>query len=1001
MSSRYLTLRLQTPRNPPADSRYVSLWLGPPPPSNTLLPDGLLATAIGTATVWNYLTYATPSGLDASQFGTAVVSIPQYVTAGGLDAFAWTPPTIARREQPAPLGWDSLSGLSGISIAPWNGRPTPTPWVSTQFGTAWPSLWIRTLDFTNRGINALSVPAPMVSDSPRTLVQRIVSTLQFGIPELGATRTRTMVGFEATDWGTSEAWDKHQTAGTLGVDSTEWGLPDAQNYTRYVRSPDFIFQADYVNVGQSTDIRNARQILVQVHITGPDDGGVFGNWMHIANANRQAPSAGFLATQHGSTTIALTARALAGANVGDATDHGSTLIAEAIRTLDAYGWDADGSTNWHSVRNSAAQAITAGWQQTAAGAPAIRNNLAYCATQTIGDTDGHAEPWVSRSPRDLAAPRPEGFWGTQWGEAATGIRVRYIDSPPAPDDTAVFGSTNVVEHFTRILPRMDFADSVMGDPPRVRNVTPQVYPIPDVIFAAGTPAIRTQWRTLEPAGLLATTWNTSRPFVEYRNKTVRVASLLPFAMRDQHRVELATPSPPVTQTLNPRQFGTALYDYTTVEFGAQSVRDNCLYPTGFTASTFGLGAAREPGIRPAGMQPPWFDQLGTPTVFGPQYIRNAGGQWHEQAGDPSLSPWWIWAPRGYPFGSDDGEVIDSYLWRPGQDKNPLWGDFAIELKNRSVAAHSVLFGWEVEIPDIQLRHRTLQARSFSAFKPGFPTFPSGQALALVGTDMLTANAPSVVNLGPYVRYLGATGLAQDASGRPEVSNWIRTISADALAATQMPNHRIAREFDPFEMVGFDALQWGEGDGFVDYAIRTRAVQSFDSDDFEYSEFRRRMRIAHDPPIVRGPRPGGMDAAQFGAPVAGIRVRPVQPWQFSTYAHGYPRVARVEIFGPFGDIDASEFGDPDRVVPGTIRPRPGELGDMGRVTTQFRFTAQVGDVLGVPAPSAGWLAIAAGWDSQEHGEAAALLAYGHNCGRTPRAMRPIEWTPTEHGSTSIA
>lgn len=994
-SGRYLRLDLTRGYLATADGRYIRLNLTPPPPSGELDPDGWSALLAGAHTIYNWLTIATPPSIDAGAFGTAVVTTPTQVTATGWAQLIMGTPAIARREMPQPEGWESLLGLAGIGIAPWNGRPRPTPWTATQWGTQFVSLLNRELYPATWAGAATGTPA--VSDSPRTLRQRVISTMQFGFPELGWTRERAVSGFEATEWGTADAWDQRQRVTPAGLETWAAGTADVALYNRYVRPGQWFYQQDWLLIGSLTDVRNARQIIEQAFQVSAHDGGVFGDYPGVRNRNTAYDVQGYVTLRAGRPEIELSADALV-PTWWESTEWGAeSLIAHGIRTLGAEGADSARFGDYPSLRNAAASLPLPGYTATAAGAQQIRNRGTYYPVPAIGDTDQAGEAWVSRSPRTLDAAG-RGMYAQQMGTLITGYREQFV-APDLIEPTAVMGSVWVVEQFTRATTLQPTAFDEVSTGARVRNVTPEVRPIPVPQDQWGAGAIRTQWRTVSASGSVHTVWPAERPFVEYRTKRLRLDGWDSFRTRDLHLVELATPNPPPDAVVTGIRIGTNIGSTSNLQatvFGAPNVREQQIEPTGWQSVEWGTARLRSNVLRPA-MITPDDQQVGYPNVPGQQFLPIVGVD-HSAFGVALMSPWYIY-PASYPFGGDAiNQPIDYYLTNP-QVGGPIWGANAIALKTRYIR---VAGDEHAQIPDqdVRLRRRQLLPPTFAPGRIGYPQLPAQASPEPEGFQTLQTGLSTVVEVPALIRYVLPEGMQPQAIGRPEVQFLHRALTATGMDLTRFGVAWASHEYPPFEMVGWSASQWG--DAMVDYRVRRRDVQGWDSDEMDYTfgQLSKRMRIAHRPPPVRGPRPAGFMASAIGTPATGARQRTLQASQHYSWAPGYPTVAHLQALQPQA-FEATEWGDPDRVVPGSARTRGEDWAEFGRGALARSLPAAPIAELEFGTPNAGWCAEVDGWAALALAAPVVIGLHDHSCGRFPRAVLAGGMQSDQHGSTAIA
>lgn len=909
-------------------------------------------------------------------------------------------------------GWGDTTISNGTRTIQVAGQP------NDAYGTTWASWLHREINAAGAGIDAAAVGTPAASDSPRWLYQRIVSTTQFGTADLGTTRWRAAQGFEATQFGTTDAWDKRQPAAVQPWASEQHGIQAIALFDRPLVPTYFPLQQDELLFG-GPRLKNQRHIIEQAFVVGPYDGGVFGDYHHIKNRNTTYPMQGWHSLGMGKPTeVRLAGPAVQFATLGEPQTLFAplTFIAPKHRSMTAQGWESNRHPDYTSLRNSAYAPQPTPWSATEWGGTSIKRGMERVWPASIGTTSavGGAE-WVSRSPRTIDADT-RGIWAQQFGQIRTGPKYQYIGSPPAPDSSPVFGSfTQVFERFNIIAHILPSDDATVSSGARLHNVTPEVTPVLFEPTEFGTQFIRTQFRELGGAGgLLATQFQAYKPFVEFKTRNIRVDGWESFATRDRHIVELATPNAPQDQYVVRPAIG-ALVDPTdsasdllhATQFGPLTIREQQIEPGAIDSLQMGVGARIATNtIRPV-MISPDPEQVGYPRLPVVQRVNTESFD-ADESGIARMSPWYIWAPRGYTLGGDLGEYIDEVY--TSRDQGPIWGGGRIQLSRRYITPSDPLDQermTEFGSATAALKTQFARTSSFSATRFGIARLPGEQIVEGESFDSDAFGDATAQTDG--TSFLRVAGLDATQFGTLErVHLFTRTIEAQPLAdgindgTALFGQQSIAREFDPFRMTGFEATEWGSGT-FIDYRIRSRQFEGWDAEEMEYTggAFHKRMRIYLYPEPVRGPQPIGFESLMVGGPATGLKYRTLQASQFASFRPGYPRLAPLQSLTGAGGSAHTEWGDPDRVIEGTIRPRMGETAEIGRVTTQMRFTASAGDQSSVTTATVSWLLSASGWGANEWGEAAALQTYGHNCGRTPRAMRPEDWAPTEFGGASVA
>lgn len=872
MSGEYESLHFVDLEPTAGDSRYISLHFAVAP--SNIDATGWETTLWGTGAVRNQREYLSPAGLDATQWGTGVVTAPTFIA-------------------PQPRGWDALA-FGGAGIRYYNSNLQQAGIASFVGGTQFVSLFNREINLAGRGMASDAFGVSTLSDSPRTLRPRVVSTLVFGLASFGTTRSITGgPGFEATEFGATDAWDKRQPADVDPWDATQWGMANIELHTQQVWPGNFLYQQDYINFG-GVSTRKTRHYIEQAFQIGPYDGGVFGAYHGVRNRNTAYDVQGFVSARLGTPAIELGADALAVAAFADQTEWAAgSFVAHYTRSISAQGMQTDRHPNYTSLRNAAYAPLPRGWDSASVPAPGVVNRATFYPVPSIGDTSSFGTPWVSRSPRTLDAHR-EGIWGTQFGRLITGYRLQYI-GPTAPTSNPIFGAfAQVTEVFTILEPELFAEQSLVSTGARLRNVTPEITPVLIESEDWGAAAVRTAFRTLQPGSVTATQFPPWFPNVAYRTKRIGVGSISAFGMRDLHLVELATPNVPAPHMVSGVRIGSSVTPgnplWHASGIGTPTVRENEIEHSGWDSLNAGSPTAYSNVLRPPQMSPDP-EQVGYPSLSPRHSTVRVPEQEHTQFGEPRMSPWYIWAPRGYPFGADRGQAIDEDETDGG---GPIWGAPGVANRTRYLGHEhpfNPVFG-VVEEPGIALRAQHIRPTTFTTGRYGFPSVPGENYVDPLGFDNDAFGDIDLTDVQALVRYLRPASMAAtELGGLERIHLFTRYPEATGFDAFLEGSASIAREFDPFLMDGFEATVFG-GDGFIDYRIRARQFEGFDAEEMEYSEgaFSQRARIGHYPPLVRGPQADGFEATEFGAPLTGNRVRAVQAWQMYAFQPGYPGVA---------------------------------------------------------------------------------------------------------------
>lgn len=983
--------------------------------ARTITADGIIDVAFGPASVANRNRKVGPDPMATDRYGTPLVESLQspYIYPQGNDLGGYGIGRISNYTQYlTTTGIDDGTVGADISLAYIeNGILRPTGINSALYGTAFARLTI--LRLLPTGKSGFSAGEPFVSSSRRRLAPAGIQLDQYGTARVESTIRYLMgqgtdmaaygeafasfafreilpQGFPSFLPGYPTMGREHEVVDAGAGNQTYIGLAAVADNTPRLylagikqdgygepfvsRNPRLLF-TQAINSFSTGAARayNLRQFIAQYYEPDPLDGAT--GAPSIENRNRIVGVFGVNELRTGYHTIENAARPALAAGF-DSMAFGSALVADSIRTLPLEGIEPGYFTTLHIVYNAARVIGPAGWNAEGFGVADVRD-----LTQTVRvifPPEGvSGSPMVDFAVRSLQVQTTDNNPPTP-SIPSVQLGTRYLE--PAGIRLGGAGVPFVEERFTIIAPRWVLRDAY-GEH-LVRNLTPELGSYGWTAEEFAFPAIRTQWRQYTLDGLEALQFG--RHGIADRRIFVSFGGLLT-ARYGTARLAKSQADPPTPQTIQqtddnqPQGF---------TSFGVTAIRGNGISPEGIERrQKFGTALARMMGAIPAGI---YLEAWGETLVFGPQYV-TPDPIITPIIPKPSLSPHYIWAPKGFPFGEDLGELIDKSIF--GEDRQQFGWPTAtlyyrsIQVRSEFGLGNFATYGqaW------VSNRVRTIGAEGFRTQRFGFPELPSGVAAAPFGLDSYISGSV-VVELEPEP-YIRPGGIAGQAFGSAVASNFIRFIPVPGLNAPQMPSPFYVGPPIPRIPQGFDAFV--SGAHRVDYRVRGLTASGFDSFRAEYSSgsFANRMRVF----TRRYIRPSGQSLAELGRPfVAGgsrhLHADGIRPGDFPSPVASRQNVVALGGYG----FDSLEVGDVQKWEAGKIKPHGDEMsifgqGITGRSITVSGLAGEIG-VLNA-APSLG----ATGIDALAAGQA--TLTQRFACG--PRAFPAFGDDHAETGTPGVA
>lgn len=615
---------------------------------------------------------------------------------------------------------------------------------------------------------------------------------------------------------------------------------------------------------------------------------------------------------------------------------GQALIAPSVRTIGATGFVPFRSQDRHHARHLDFQVLADGLS-----GPAFGNAMVFDPAQTIRVRGWQAfvevpSPWASHldrtlGPRDIPSR-------VKLGVPFIAPAVRYLQ--PQWVALTAMGITEARKFPPRELkPKGPFPSrfGLAG----VANVTPELRPRNTLmtLFGDGSRPYL-EFRFVGASGADARL--VPPPGVAFLDRTSKVFGALALKVGTT-RIRNQIPDPPPNQSVfhNNPQSGLVGNELIT----APTVQSNVLWPEGFVAFASGTQAdVRFMGAAPAGI-PAAVDQVGYPTLNPAQFISAAGDIDSQLHGEGHLWPHYIWAPKGYPHGIDEGHCVDYFTFGLTCDR-PGFGQVSIQLGRRTVTT-TLPHAGTTGAPQIELRKRFVAATGFRSHRVWFPRLNAEQELEANGLELLQQGLPSVSNGITDPWPMTPEGIASDAISDPGIQLQDREIPA---AGAQPLSHGltwISHELDPFMMTGISGLTIGTA--WASHRVRSLPAEGFETQalDWTVGSFVDRMNVEGRAPV----RPIGVAAALFGGAWVGNPHRTLHQQPTWLQEMASPTVSAVASIG-VGGLDSAIFGDVQDWEPGKIKPQSfDDLIQIGIVKISRNIAVQAVFDTDIPLPDA--------------------------------------------------
>lgn len=894
----------------PPSASFVVVELEPAGAA-TIYPQPINDSAVGSATVENYLTYALPSGIPAGDVGSHTASQPPVLFPSGIDQNKF--------------GF-SGDGAGFIDFA--RRELAPASIFPTAFGTTRVESTVRDVDVAGRGPLGTLFGTQFIAYKERFVYPPYIFANALGIATIGFTRELQPSGIDDLTFGVADVHDNTQSVQGAGV-----GRSDGVQIPIVTRSPRTITPSgfDLREIAPSErwgrpEVYNLTQILPRVAIDAdPENGGVFGepNNTLVENRNRTIVHYGHRdSIVSPLATIDNTGRALLSSGV-EATAWGDALIAPAIRSYSLDGIAPEWFTPYHAVYNTAFQALPSGIAPGSVGVPEWANPPQNITFVGHIDSQEHGTAFVDFAVRYIATPLgPEAVSGWHTVELST----RYV--APAGIEATAWGATYVFEHFN-IAAAHSILPPTMPLEHYVRNVTPQVYPYGYDLTEWGTPTVRWNPWPISPDGFVAGEYG--RLVIRDRRQTAVAPGIGAGQVGQFAQVRNDSPDPPSNRSVVPSGIlGTS--------YGSPSLRRNEIDAGGIVFTSFGTHEVRLVGALVPGIAVP-SSQIPSPIVKGPRTLFPSTDGLSPPDDDPratfhDLSPRTIWATFDVTEQASENhpgewELMDDYLDTvEPKGSRPFFGAAAVSLKNRRItvgAASDSMSPQEFPEPMVESTIRKIYPSGKLMQRFGVPSLPGEQLLSMDGGGFADAvvGYPAVEN---FDKDILPGGIQSPPLSQQDIQNFHRELAVASVGVGAPGSPRVHPPEPVIPKLGIQTL-WG--DAMVAPRIRTLYPSGWDSfvDGEEFGRFSDRMRVTKRYPI----RPTSID----GGSVGGHRVSDaVQIVQHATLPPpGKPMAPDVRInnvialgglgewFGAYGETvithgDNLEFvcGESSRAIP---------------------------------------------------------------------------------------
>lgn len=551
---------------------------------------------------------------------------------------------------------------------------------------------------------------------------------------------------------------------------------------------------------------------------------------------------------------------------------------------------------------------------TAVGRPDPVLNLDRTVKQHSGHVGAeHGTPFVAHAIRYL-------YPSVLKVPAAAIPEIRHNPHPISPVGFVAEIPPGIREIFERFAIARPPSVNVYQTPPfgeasvvnRNRSFTPYSYDHSEF----GRPVSHLYIRNVYPIGVRFTQLGLYA--ISYRTKTIvqQPVSLPSFPVT--HRIRNELPDPPYTRSLYPTS-AFAGTQSNPGEYGTLEIRTATLFPLGFLDSFIGAHDVRGTGITPLGIVD--LDQLGTPTVLGPQSIfvpsiPNLEGLGESDTFEtlPRFSPHHIYAPRGEeapPGYQGGGELVDKDLLE--------FGTHAVTNQNRAIYPTWFVqtLGWSSRVgaPEAQLKIRRVYPSTIRSLRMGLPILPFTDRFISLDTSNYGIAIPDprfgAHEIAPppeeVVPFADPSGWLSQAIGQHEVELFNRQVYPSGFQADVWGDALVGypREY----VIGAgDQTLWGTHrvEHYIRYLLSLGWISStLEDEDIIWFNDRMKVNIRNPQGGLQGVEPG----LAFGQAVIEYVDRTIPGRSIVGYAAGVPEVRAVLTIALIG-WDSSVFGDID-------------------------------------------------------------------------------------------
>lgn len=970
-----------------ADGRYVSLALRSDAPPATLVPDGLFAGAFGAALIATLQ----GTGFDSQAFGTAFIAFAdRTVNATGLAQFAAGTATVEIDSGIKPTPWIVQTAVGAHTVQLSRREVVLTGVQAPGSGNHAVTHWLQRADIAGRGPGPAAPPAPVVTDSPRTLTVPWSYMTAIGAHLVGFDREVTAGGWASLAVGQVEVRDNTQQVFADGLTPEPPPAPTGYFLVRTVRPGGLRSVPNDERYGRPL-VNNEDQVAA-----------LYDAWEReriwavpmpvVAWWDRPVQPIGLWAGEvetRVSVSIPNPPARPDGIAPGDI---GTAFVSHEHRTLEPPG-DVLGRFGAHVAYNDARVLRPGGMDASAFGAAAVRNDLRFVVPVTSNDIHtAFGTAFVADAERTL-------LQGTEWslrtyfGAATVSLWENHI-STDGVHQSAV-GGHYAERKQNLVLPSGQWMGATGAATARRISIDPEG----KHAFEAGQPRI-----TRDPEYLSAIAWQSDvhgLGNVYHRTRTVtqtnaHAAPPVPLT----HSIRNETPEPPGERTI-------LVTGHHHVAFGAATVRANTIRPGGSQMTGMGSPALTGTGISPLSVPPPGFNeggQVGFPSIPGEQ-VASPGAVDESAVPEPALSPHWIFGPVGL----GEGHQIDFYTF--GNSQRPNFGAVVVSNQLRSIAGAGAIEAPEdASTHDVSNRERTLQIAGIRSWRIGIAKIPAGIPVETAGAEMSLFGTLTITHSEPEDRTLLATAIAPGAIGVQEVQNQHRTILlSGGVDAGLWGTAWIDRAVRTIDTQGPNTASFGEA--WASYRVRTVTGEGWDSAETANApgETRWRMRVSRGlAPATPAVLVTGLDAGAHGVTTVSNHERLIDVGSIWPPQAPVPSpIARgqndVSVHGILASLDHLVVGAPamwatgDPLVPFAVEMFAAGAARVGSVASPESLDSGATGTASMvrPLDPAGDLFSAFGAHLVAHGDGV------HVCGQLLRGIRPSAAHFLAIGAPSVA